>query len=106
MYDIAFQGGISAAVFAPALAVIPVVLLSPSLQGVRNVWLRLGLSGILWSVSRVALESLPIFDGTGSVTAAIMKQFQEPMLLVSSAIVFIIAVFFIDLAKQGTDRVS
>ena len=106
MYDTVLTGGASGAksILAPALAVIPVVLLSPSLGGIKNVFIRLGLSGVVWSVSRVALETLPTFGGTGSVSDAIMSNLQDPMFLIGSALIFIISVFFIDLAVGKTRR--
>lgn len=106
MYNAALTGGTEGvkSIAAPALAVIPVVLLSPSLGGIRNVFIRLGLSGIIWSVSRVALETLPSFGGTGSVSTAITTNLQDPMFLIGSAIIFIISMFFIDMAVLKTKR--
>jgi hypothetical protein len=104
MYNAALTGGTEGvkSILAPALAVIPVVLLSPSLGGIKNVFVRLGLSGIIWSVSRVALETLPTFGGNGSVSTAITTNLQDPMFLIGSAIIFIISMFFIDMAVLKT----
>jgi len=106
MYNTVLTGGAEGAksILAPALAVIPVVLLSPSLGGIKNVFIRLGLSGVIWSISRIALETLPQFNGTGSVSDAIMSNLQDPMFLIGSALIFIISVFFIDLAVGRTRR--